>query len=138
MRVVILFFGFVFAQAVESSDWVKVASNKSLTVYMDMDSYKYLGNEVRAWFKARHTKPQKLSSKKTYIETKSLWIFDCSSEKAAVIQGAFYSAEGDVVDSYSTPVSIASYEEMIPDSFGEGLYKIACQLVAPLENIPER
>ncbi len=98
-----------------------------------MDSLTGDGRLIRAWTMETRKTPKtlKLNNKPvSYRSYIALRVFDCRSRRSAIIQGTFYDrpqGEGDVLHSFSIPLSKELFSVVSPSSMGEALLEAACE-----------
>ena len=117
---------------VHAANWVDVAGNDEVTVFVDTESARKSGGRVRTWLKWRWQKPQDVPGAypaKTYQSEKQLQVSDCKNGTLAIAQGIRYSGpdDGDVVDSYTVEERAWKFSEAAPETIGETVIKFACK-----------
>ena len=115
-----------------AANWVDVAGNDEVTVFVDTESIRRVGNRVRTWLKWKWAKPQAVPGSypsKTYQSEKQLQVSDCKDRTLAIAQGIRYAApdDGDVVDSYTIEEKAWKFSEAAPETIGETLIRFACK-----------
>lgn len=123
--VLLSFFTFSFCY---SQDWKFLFEQKDGIYY-----YKPNTDET-AWIKVISEKteyyPTKTSEKTKTVDGYKLilWKFDCTSKKLGFIQASVYSKDGVVMDTFRENELLVEMNYVIPDSVGERLLKVFCEL----------
>ncbi|PAL16175.1 hypothetical protein B8W92_05645 [Moraxella osloensis] len=116
-----------------SANWVKIGENSVVesTHYIDTYSIKkvnsYLSQQVRYFTKTDYAKAKKTTNGKYYNYDITQWKNDCTNEKKTILAIAFYTADGNVVNSASS--SYDDWSAVYPDSLGSEMMKLACSYV---------
>jgi len=84
-------------------------------------------DDVSAYIEERKKKYQKPKEYENYSHSLDLWEFDCDSVSLGVISIIDYDDKGKVLDSYNLDEKSFKMTSIIPDSVGEGLYKMVCK-----------
>lgn len=120
--------------AAHAANWAPVegAANKTLSLYVDLSSIKFLGTHAKAWFMFDNLYsidvPGTLPAQR-YLSEKQLELFDCSQNTSGTTQAIYYEGRygsGDVKWSGSTNPASVSYTDVIPDTVGEAMLKSVC------------
>lgn len=117
---------FASSKVKQEKNFLDLASVKAYNLSYGSDKSNYY---VTAWIKSNYNTPQKLNNGKFYREVKTLYYFDCTNKKMATGEMIFYTSYGSVVGSqksYVTTYSTDNWEQVIPDTVGDGLLKSAC------------
>lgn len=117
------------AQPVCAATWVSIADASGVEVFVDVDSIRVTGPQVRTWLKWEWEKPFELKHLvpvRSYKLEKQLQVSNCVDRTLAISQGTRYAElDGkDVVESYSIPK--LEFTEAVPESIGESIIKFAC------------
>ena len=124
----VLFFS--FSATAQAAEWVKISSD----TYMDKSSHKYNPETkiARMWAKTLNNKQRNMKNingKKVQYEV-AYSEFDCVGKQVQMIHSVSYGSQSNVLDSYDDPFkddsTINSWITIVPDSYGEMLYKVAC------------
>jgi hypothetical protein len=115
-----------------AANWVDLAGNDEVTVFLDTDSIRRTGARVKTWLKWQWSKEQDVPNSyppKKYLSEKQLQISDCQHNRLAIAQGVRYSNnEGtDVVDSYTIEERKWQFSEVVPETIGESIVRVACK-----------
>ena len=121
---------------VRAANWVDVAGNDEVAVFVDTESIRKGGTRVKAWLKWKWQKPQDVPGAypaKTYQSEKQLQVSDCKNGTIAIAQGVRYAGPdgGDVVDSYTIAERDGKFSEAAPETIGESLIKFVCKVPVP-------
>ncbi len=121
---------------VRAANWVDVAGNDEVTVFVDTESVRKNGTRVKTWLKWKWQKPQDVPGAyplRTYQSEKQLQVSDCRNGTLAIAQGIRYAGpdDGDVVDSYTIEERGWKFSEAAPETIGETLVKFACKAATP-------
>ena len=121
---------------VRAANWVDVAGNDEVTVFVDTESARKSGTRVKTWLKWQWQKPQDVPGAypaKTYQSEKQLQVSDCKNGTLAIAQGIRYAGpdDGDVVHSYTIEERAWKFSEAAPETIGETLLKFACKSPLP-------
>ena len=125
---IVLFFS--FNAMTQAAEWLEISSD----TYMDKSSYEYNPETqiARMWTKTLNNKQRnmeningkKVQYKMTYGE------FDCAGKQVQTISAVWYGPQSNVLDSYENPFkddsTLNSWTTIVPDSYGEMLYEVAC------------
>jgi hypothetical protein len=116
-----------------AADWIEVAGNEDVTVYVDRDSIRRVGVRVKTWLKWQWAKEQDVPNSyptKKYVSEKQLQISDCQRGMLAIAQGVRYSnaAGTDVADSYTIEEKNWRFSEVVPETIGETILRTACKV----------
>ena len=117
--------------SVHASDWQLATSSDSNLLYVDFESLVPVGAYRKAWVRIDYFQDKEENDypKKQYRSVKSLYYFDCTGKRSAVVQRTLYPrvfGEGEVVKSQSVRFNENLLDDVVPDSVGEGLLKVAC------------
>ena len=115
-----------------ASDWQLVSNGKESKVYVDTESLGHHGRYVKAWFLWDYASQQKdqIFPDQRFLSQKILWYISCSEKTAAQIQLLSYTGkagDGDVVTRRITPIGLAQFEDVVPDSVGQILVNYVCK-----------
>ena len=115
-----------------AANWVDIAGNNEVTVFIDTDSIRRNGTRVKTWLKWQWIKEQDIPNSyppKRYLSEKQLQVSDCQRRTLAIAQGVRYSnAEGtDVIDSYAVEERKWQFTEVVPETIGETIVRVACK-----------
>lgn len=106
--------------------WEKFATSKDESIhFIDACSIAVDGIYKKAWFKTELQIPEENSDGKKYDSYKQLSYFNCKNRKSAIAQFTNYYID-DVVNSLSIKIEKSAFDEVIPDSIGEAMFKYAC------------
>lgn len=127
-----LFLLFNIGTFAHAAKWVSVAGNDDATVFVDIDSIRREGSQVKTWLKWQWTSAKEVPGSypaKTYFVERQLQISDCKQRTLAIAQGVQYSdKEGvEVVDSYTIDKKNWQFSEVVPETIGESLVLFACK-----------
>ena len=124
-----------FHMPASATNWVEIGGNDAVTVKVDKDSMRRIGNRVKTWLKWEWAKPQDVEGTyptKTYKVEKQLQISDCTNGTLAIAQGIQYAADdsGDVANSYIINEKQWRFSEAAPETIGESILQFACKSTA--------
>lgn len=124
-----------------AENWVLTSvSGNGDSYYADADSVAIQGNSVRSWQSIDFIKPQKTTSRKSYMRAIYLRLDECNQKRFHFVEYLYRDANGGVVDSGRME---SEFFNVVPGSIGESYQKHVCALAsAPedeslLENISE-
>lgn len=135
MRIVLpmtfLVAGLAFSTSAIGSDWQLVSQSEKAIYSMDFQSLAPVGAYRKAWILITHIEAQDTYGypKKTYHSEKLLYYFDCSAKMLEVAQRVRYSdasGRGAVVETLSLKFDPKQFDDVVPDSIGETLNRVAC------------
>lgn len=111
-----------------ASDWQPIVYNRSTMYYLDYESVTSHRGLVKAWISVKYSTPQKsdASLPQPYIAEKNLQYFDCKKNLMGMTAFTLYAANGTVVDSFAGDVNLMKLTDVVPDSIGERIFKVAC------------
>lgn len=116
--------------------WVDVAGNSEVTVFVDVDSIRRDGNQVRTWLKWQWNLNQEVPDSyppKKYLLERQLQVSDCKHRTLAIAQGVRYSDKdgADAVSSYTVDRTHWQFSDVVPETIGETIVQFACK--APIK-----
>ena len=111
------------------AEWVLVSgsTDDGISAYADSSTIRKKNNRVTMWTLIDYRVPQK-SEGKTFMSVKSQNEYDCRTEQSRIIYANVYlksMARGEVV---SASIKPRNWEQNEPDSVGEALWGIACEV----------
>ena len=117
---------------VAASAWVEVGDSRSVAVFVDKDSIRRKGANVKAWLKWVWSKPIEVANSvppKYYLLQRQLDVFNCQKNTYAIVQDTSYSdaAGNEVVNSYAFEEKDWQFSESAPDTIGESIQKFVCK-----------
>lgn len=113
-------------------DWVEIGRNKSLTDYMDYDTFSFNSSNTRItfWIKSVFGKEmsRQMSSKKPASYSMQKFTADCTDGNLSSTEFHVYSKSGTIIYSEN------KYQNMslIPGSISEARHKAACEVLSPI------
>lgn len=119
--------------------WVKFSQRESESLYYDKTSIRQQPNKhIRVWVRTevedisayieeRKKNYQKTEGYENYSHSLMAWEFDCNSATVGEISLIDYDDKGKVLDSYHIDEKSINLKSVVPDSFGNALYKIVCK-----------
>jgi len=118
-----------------AANWVSIGGNGTTEAFIDKQSLRRTGQKVKVWSKWEYSEPMEVRasySKKTYLASKELDIYDCSERTSLTTQQTLYGTPDmdSVVGSFSSPDFPHLYSEVVPDSIGEAILEFACKETA--------
>lgn len=119
-----------------SANWVEVAGNDSVSVFVDLQSLRRSGSKVKVWEKWIYTAPMPVMNSyppKTYQSRKDLVMYQCTERRSGALQLTEYvdNDTGEVVGTLSRVDKPSLYSEVIPDSIGEAILEFVCNITKP-------
>ena len=131
MKILITLISLLISGLVQASCWEEIYSDQRTDIYIDACSITQSGAQKKAWFRHVYAATEKLDyyPHKEYDEIKFLTYFNCASRTSANVQIINYGPEPDneVVSTWSVNPKLASYNEVVPDTFGEIQLEAACK-----------
>ena len=128
-KVILMLLLAVVSSSALATNWAYVGEVDTALVYVAVDSTRYTGYVAKVWvlydYKAAHH--LKLEDDKYYWSVKAQQEFDCKEKRSRILYLAWYSGEmgkGNNVKSKATPKM--NWTPVIPESFGESLWKWEC------------
>jgi hypothetical protein len=120
-----------------ATTWDKVGDTSMASVYVDKDSIRRSGTEVRASLEWRWYSPTEVpdtAGSRTYRLERQVQISNCTNRSYAVAEGNRYADERgiDLVSSYTYPEPSLAYSEARPRTIRETIIAHVCR-VAPAE-----
>lgn len=118
---------FTAPKIVEAVNFVEIVNDETNGVMaIDVDSFADRGDHIVAW--VRHVPANKESMRKRYTKD----AFYCLSMYAAskrysqmqILSEVCYDKDNKVIEASSVPFTANNYDEIIPGSIGEHIYKI--------------
>lgn len=125
----------LFCGSSHAAEWVLASKiENDLQVYLDIQSLRRSGAQVKAWELWTFDFPQGTTGA-TYRSLKTLQIYDCSARTNVMLQEVRYAEQdgGDVVKSISNreKVALAHMSEVTPGSVAEDLLLEVCERTRP-------
>lgn len=128
-----------------ASNWFTVYSDPELILQVDSESIRRNGSRVKVWTSWQWATPKEVPNsypKKEFLSEKSLYEVECSSRSLAMRQWARYDAitANNAIDTGLVADLYLRFTEVIPDSFGDTLYRFVCgksALVPPPVALPK-
>lgn len=109
--------------AANASEWVFLGASENVAFYVDTSTIKTSGNNRATWTKQVFKVPEK--GVKELIEQ---FNFNCYQSTLSPLSTIHYGIDRRVVYSHTWPSYAQTVEPWGPDTFAEGLGKIACGL----------
>lgn len=111
------------------AEWVLVSGSAvdGISAYADSSTIRKKNNRVTMWTLIDYKAPQK-SESKTFMSVKSQNEYDCRTEQSRIIYANVYQksmAKGELI---SASIKPRNWEPNEPDSVGEALWGIACEI----------
>ena len=119
-----------------ASEWISFGRNDKFDLFIDMESLRIDGPNVKVWKKKVYTSPQiygTSSPQKKYSAEKILEIYRCDRRNFSVLEFILYAdyACYTTVESYSRPDEpLGIHERIVPDSMGEFVLEFVCSIRA--------
>lgn len=115
-----------------ANNWVPIAGDEKVTVFIDQESIRRSGNRVKIWLKWQWVKPKYFKdspSKDSYLSERQLKICDCVSGAQALAQTTFYEKPdgGKVINSFVYEEKEWKFYESAPETIAEAIIKFACK-----------
>ena len=115
-----------------ASEWIAVAGNPSVAVYVDKQSLLRTGSKVKTWVKWVYVSPHEVKGvhpKQFYRARADLSVYSCIDRTALNIQSTtFADAEmSNVMDKFSSKDFGNEFSDVAPDSISEALLEFACR-----------
>jgi len=115
-----------------AAKWATVAGNPEVSVFVDVDSIRRDGDQVRTWLKWQWNSPQNVPDSyppKTYLMERQLQVSDCRQGTLAIAQGVRYSDKDgvDAVSSYAVDQKHWQFSDVVPETIGETIVQFACK-----------
>lgn len=122
----------ILAANASAATWVEIGGSDAVVVFVDTESLRRNGTQVRSWLKWQWSKPVDVPNSypvKLYQLERQLQVSDCKNGTLAIAQGVRYAdATGnDVVDSYTIPEKAWQFSEAAPETIGESIVKYVCK-----------
>ena len=115
-----------FSQSALSATWnYSGVGNDDANYFFDQDTVAKTGDTVMVWMKSVQTR--NLDTDGSWA-TAYKWRINCAKRTMQTLTASAYEKNGKFINSLSTP---GREEEVIPDSLGEGILKIACEADFP-------
>lgn len=128
MKTVALLLFFV-AGASSAANWYIVRADDARAFLVDLDSIADVSGYKKIWTKEFLFKERPIPSDtfKSYVSQVGLWYYDCKEKKTSVPANYFYNKDGEVIGGTTRQFKPSQMEDVIPDSIGEEIGKIACE-----------
>jgi hypothetical protein len=112
-----------------AASWYTVSQDDTRMFQIDLDSVADVSGYKKIWTKEILFKdrPVPTDTFKFYNKQMGLWYYDCKGKRTSVPASYFYNKDGEVVGGTTKPFRPAQMEDIIPDSIGEEIGKIACE-----------
>lgn len=126
-----------------ASEWQYLNGNESKYLEMDFSSISSGGQYKKAWAGTVYLTPQNANvyPARTYSSDRTLYYFDCLGQRLQTVQYIQYEnmfGEGEVISSSSVKFNPQNLTDVVPDSVGEALLKLACGPASDREKIRAR
>lgn len=111
-------------------DWIMATSTSDRNeVYYIKSSYvKKEYSEIKVWVKVK-SKTTKIKNKVySNTEEKQLWMVNCSERQYKLLKSITYNSSGNVINSDERSEYAVPWDDIIPDSIGEGVVDKVCSL----------
>ena len=108
------------------SGWLEIRANEADTDYIDPSMIKRSGKMVRIWFLFDSKAEQSLLDK-SFLSSKSLFEFDCKSEKMRTLSKVLYAGKmgsGEVI--FGTSNS-SNWQKVVPITLAKTRWEFACR-----------
>ena len=112
---------------VASAEWTVAERDDELILYVDKATIRRNGNLVRMWDMTDYKTLQKSAAGNPFLSVKTQREYDCKEEKMRLLAFTQFNrqmGQGNVV--YSNGNYKDEFEPIEPRSFGEALWKVAC------------
>jgi len=107
----------------DAAEWIKVSTAKNgLVVSFDLASVRLFPGAVQAWMKFDSSKVAGIP----FPEARALWKINCLNDTQTALSAVSYAADGSVRATGNLPDIAASYEPIVPDSYGDTMRKKLC------------
>lgn len=107
--------------------WTPISTDGDSTIYVDRQTIKKQGNQVKIWALYDHKFIQRFSWN-SYHSLKILYLFDCKTDYGSVLADHTYSGNmGAGAVTYSDVPYYPTWFPIVPDSIVETLWKTACK-----------
>jgi len=122
----------------QAAVWVKLHETRASRLMLDKQSVLQINLLKRAWVKIEYKTPQKNSQtpEQEYNQSKLLWFFDCTSQKAATSQ-VFQYLNGELVYSAAIDPKSAEFIEPVPETEVDIAMRYVCLTDKPASAVPE-
>jgi hypothetical protein len=128
-----LVLGLCVALPAAAAEWVLVAGNDTVQVFVDKSSIALRGQYFQAWSMEDYLSPQTTrDGGKPYLSTKVLAHYDCQSRRRMMLHLVDYAQSqgaGSVVESFTASLEQTSGQmhDVDPDTFGEAQLNYVCK-----------
>ncbi|MFZ4402325.1 MAG: surface-adhesin E family protein [Bacteroidales bacterium] len=131
MRIIIIFllliFGILYADntKAQSNRWMYIASSSDLIydIYYDSETIRQNNDEITVSIKFDfENAASKNEITKTFEKQISKWVIFCGKDKYYIGKGVLYYKNGQMKE-----IIINEYNDVIPESIGEGIYRYFCK-----------
>ena len=117
----------IIASTTAMAEWIVLGESNGITTYINLASIRKEGDIAKMWSLDDYKTSQDNGDGYKYFSGKSFNEYDCKKEKKRGMTLVNYSdnmGKGDVV--YSQDYDNRPWHSIVPDTFGEGLWKAAC------------
>ena len=125
----LLFVFLMMTCSVSWAEWELVADIENYVQFVDKATKRKKDNFVEMWRMNNYFDEQLNSQGKKYKSVKIFDSYDCNNKARGVVSFVQYFEQygrGDVVLSHTAKSIEIQYHPIVPESIGEGLWKIAC------------
>lgn len=106
-----------------ATEWLHVSTAKNgLVVWFDLQSVKITPGAAQVWMKFDSSKVAEVP----FPEAKALWKIDCLNDTQTALSTTSYDENGSVRATGTLPDVPASYEPIVPESYGATMRNMLC------------
>lgn len=119
----------ILASSASASDWNLVYSDQDQSIFVDKSSISMKGKYRKAWSQWIYVKPKKDIYGSDYAASRNLEYYDCTEKTSSTLQYVTYKTGdiSEVVRPYSYDLKNVRFDDIIPDTIGELLFKYVCE-----------
>ena len=116
-----------------AENWTFVIASENQRIYVDTDSIRKAGQQVRAWSIFNYSTSARVPGTTfDFVSDRSLFFFDCNKKKyGRAVQMLFTEpdAKGEQLTSFSGRMRDIVYEDVVPETIGDNFFSFVCSKI---------